>query len=193
MSDDAGQVPAGGVTPPVVNEDSDEHEAEEETFDADRAKALIAKLRLEAKTAKKELSAAGKRLKEREDADLSETERLRREIEAMKLQRQKDAEERQALRDEAAIYDAAVAQQAVKPKLIIRLIDRAALEHDDDGAPTNAEALVKALLKEEPYLKGEAKADGVPGTPRPAGTQSLADRVKEAQGKLQQTGQYGRL
>ena len=194
MSDSSGEKPVGGEMPPVVSEDNEEpEEAEDEKFDAERAKALIAKLRLEAKSGKKALSDAHKRLKEREDADLSETEKLRRELADLKLAREKDAMERQALRDEQAIYEAAVAHQAVKPRLLMRLIDRSEIEHDDDGKPTNAEALVKALLKDEPYLKGESGPQGVPGSPKSAGQPGLQDRVKEAREKLQSTGQYNRL
>jgi hypothetical protein len=189
-----------GETPSKVNTTADEQDDDsddgEERFDAERAKALIAKLRAEAKTGKqtaRELEAAKKKLREREEAELSETERLRLEVEALKKDRERVVQERQVMRDEQAIFAAAVKHQAVKPQLIVRLIDIGALEHDEDGKPVNAESLVKELLKDEPYLKGEPGTQGVPGTPRASGQPGHEDRVKENREKLQSTGLYGRF
>lgn len=194
-SDKDGETPSK-VNTTTADDGDDDSEEGEERFDADRAKALIAKLRNEVKAGKstaKELEAAKKKLKDREDAELSETERLRLEVESLKKDRERVVQERQAMRDEQAIFAAAVKHQAVKPQLIVRLIDVSALEHDEDGKPTNAESLVKELLKDEPYLKGEAGAQGVPGTPRASGQPGHEDRVKENQDKLQRTGLYGRF
>jgi len=170
------------------------------TLDAQGYKDLIRKLRAESRDHNKTASQATRerdelkrKLQERDDAELSETERLRKQLADLKSAREAEAQERQALADNHAIYEAAVEQHALKPAMIARLIDRAAIQRDEHGAPSNVAKLVKDLLAENPFLRGEA-VQGVPGTPRAnAGAQTWEDRVRENQEKLRATGNYQRL
>lgn len=45
------------------------------------------------------------------------------------------------------------AKNLVDPDAAARLLDRSAIEYDDDGKPTNIGPLLDALVKEKPYLK----------------------------------------
>ena len=166
-------------------------EAVRRTLKTLRAEVKAAKLT--AKQASEREATAARKLQEKADAELSETERLRKQVDELKAASVKAAQEAQRVRDEQAIERAAVEQHAHKPSVIVRLIDHDAIERDADGKPNNVGQLVKELLKENPYLKGDATT-GPPGTPRPATSEpNYADRVKEAQEKLAQTGLYPRF
>jgi hypothetical protein len=157
-----------------------------EKWDEDRARRTIDKQREEAKALRvqlKELDALKAKDAQREREKLSETERLTAE----KADLEKKLADREALmrelRTEQAIERAATNQGARKPAIIARLIDRSALQYDEDGNPLNADDLVKDLLKAEPYLKGEGTT-GVPASPRANGNISRDDQVKRNKEEL---------
>jgi hypothetical protein len=69
------------------------------------------------------------------------------------------------------------------PDIAYRLLDRAALEFDTEGAPKNVDKLLRELLQQTPYL---AKADGQPdfgggnrGTTPPGGA-TMNDLIRAA-------------
>jgi hypothetical protein len=183
----------------TVDDNDDEQEETAQELPA-AVKLTLKKLRdelkatkLAAKQASEREAQAARKLQEKADAELSETERLRKQVDDLKAASVKAAQEAQRVRDEQAIERAAVEQHAHKPSVIVRLIDHDAIERDADGKPSNVGQLVKELLKENPYLKGDATT-GPPGTPRPNTSEpNYADKVREAQEKLAQTGLYPRF
>jgi hypothetical protein len=190
---------AGAEDPPAdpdTDKDKPDGDAPEK-WDEDRARRTIEKQREEAKTLRaqlKELDALKAKDAQREREKLSETERLAAEkADLEKKLAQRDAAMRE-LRTEQVIERAAIALGARKPAIVARLIDRTELKYDDVGNPTNAEDLVKVLLKAEPYLAGRTEdTNGVPPTPRGSGPVSHGDRVKENIAKLAATGDYNPL
>lgn len=70
---------------------------------------------------------------------------------------------RQDLRNMKArtkIERAAQKAGAVDAEAVYALLDHNAIEYDDDGMPTNADALVDELLEERPFLKGGTAGTG---------------------------------
>jgi hypothetical protein len=133
----------------------------EEPFDAERAKALIAKLRAESKDAAKN----AKRLSELEAA---EAKRAEADLTAAQLAEKRltdlqakltaaetaAAEREQAAQRERAEHAVALKAQAVglPVKAALKLLDWDELKYDDHGQPTNVDKLVEALLKDYPLL-----------------------------------------
>jgi len=137
--------------------------------DAGRAfdETYVKSLRKEAAQHRTEAQALKAKLAEYEQAQMTETERLRSQAEQAKAEAQAATERaRKALAD-AAISRAA-AQQGIDPTLLARLVD---VEFDGDGMPANVEASVNAVLKQYPQLR-PATATGVAAT-NPARVQKL--------------------
>ena len=141
--------PPAGETPAPSNADG---ETPDEPFDPDRAKALIAKLRQEAKDAAR----LSKRVKELEGEKLSETEKLQREYEDTKAALEAKTAELRLIRAEAATRDAG----AIYPDLVA---DRIPAEAMDD--PKALAAAVKDLKAKYPTLfrNANGSADGGAG------------------------------
>lgn len=189
----AGETPApAGGTEPQAGKDGT-------PFDAQRAQATIDALRNEIKAGKataKEAETLKARLKEIEDKDKSEVERLAGSA--------KEASEK-LVAAEARAADLAlrltVERAATKagfhdPDDAYRLIDRRTVELDDAGEPTNVEALLKDLAKAKPHLvkaedSGKKMADrGTPALPKPASGAPANDREQRDLEGLRATGRY---
>lgn len=133
------------------------------TFDETYVKSL----RKEAAQHRTEAQALKAKLAEYEQAQMTETERLRSQAEQAKAEAQAATERaRKALAD--AAVSRAAAQHGIDPALLSRLVD---VEYDADGAPINVESTVAAVLKQYPQLK-PATATGVAAT-NPARVQKL--------------------
>jgi hypothetical protein len=142
-------------------------EPEPQTFDA----AYVAKLRDEnakwrtqlRETQEKEKELAAK-LKEKEDADLSDQERTAKQLAEVQAESQ-EASRQLALRD-AMIRESLLEADAVKasvhpdlniqdPDAAFRLMDRSLIEWDEDtGRATNLPEVLKSLIEARPYLVG---------------------------------------
>ena len=143
--------------------------------DGDDAAALKATLRKErdrARAAERDLKALQKRLTEFEDRDKTELQKA--QDRAAELEGKVTAAE-QRIRDtngRTAVYDAVASGKpnaAVSAKAVWALA-REALEYDDDGEPTNVDAVLAKLRKDEPTLfraspgKGDGGAGGSAAT-----------------------------
>ncbi len=120
----------------------------QEPISLDEAK----KLRSEANNLRKRLKAFEDAQAQAEAAKLTEQERLQKH--ATDLQAKYDADTN-ALTERIVRYE--VERQASKlgivdPDAAAKLIDWQSLEYDEDGTPTNAETLLKDLLKARPWL-----------------------------------------
>lgn len=126
-------------------------ETTEDQFDPERAMATIKKLRSENRQLAREHRDALAKLTAIEDAQLSETERLQRQLADVAAERDRLATEARRSVVTAAIADAAAKAGAIRPDAIARLIDLDTVEIAD-GRPTNAADLVKHLQSEYPEL-----------------------------------------
>lgn len=79
---------------------------------------------------------------------------------------QRMEQERKDERTESAIEQAARRLNAADPADVARLIDRDDLTIEDDGTPTNAEAVVRAFLKKKPHHLKTSAAGGADGGSR---------------------------
>lgn len=200
---------AGAEDPPSDSQ-NDNDGKEEDDFDKDRALRTIKKQRDEVKAAREEARELKERLdaleadkRKRDDADKSETEKALARLEELTKAHADAAAKAEAaeaklrqVQIDRAIEQAATKHGARNPAVVAKLLDRDALELDDSGVPTNAEDLVKELLKAESYLVGSdaddsgARRSGVPPTPRSSGQPRREDKVKENEEKLIATRQY---
>lgn len=114
---------------------------------------------------KAELTAEAAKKKLEEDQkhkELADTYKAERDAE--KAARAADAEKARDRAIKSAVKLAAIKLNAVDEDAVYALLDRSKVDLDDDGEPTNAEALVTALLKDKPFLvKPEGTNAG--GTP----------------------------
>lgn len=152
-----------------ASDGDDEHDEQDDGLTEEQRSRVRAARKAE-RDAKAALRAANKRaeeaeaaLKARQDAELSDLERAQAEAKEAN-DRATAAEQRQ--RD--TVLRLAVTVEANKlnlhdPEVAHRLLDLGEVEYDDAGAPTNVEALMKALAKAHPYLvKGKASSDVEP-------------------------------
>lgn len=169
-------------------------------FDADRAQRTIDQLRDEVKAGKaaqKELDAAKARLQEIEDAGKSELERAT--TKATEAEQKVAAAEARAadLTLRLTVERAAGKMGFHDPDDAYRLIDRKAVELDDEGEPTNVEKLLTDLAKAKPHLvkaddgSGKKAEKSPPQTPKPApnGTSASEREQRDLEG-LRATGRY---
>jgi hypothetical protein len=170
-------------------------------FDAARAQRTIDQLRDEVKASKgtaKELETLRTRLKEIEDKDKSEVERLAgtaREA-GEKLTAAEHRARDLAIRLAVAETATTLGITGSGVKAAVRLLDHGALEFDEDtGEPTNVEVALKALVKEYPMLATDGEkpppTKGTPQTPKPAtnGTTASEREQRDLEG-LRATGRY---
>lgn len=172
MADDPQTPPADDEQPqdpPATAEDDDD------AGDGDLPEAVKAQLKAARKSARdasaaaraaeQRAAAAEAALKDKNDAELSELERAQ----ARAAEAEAAAEAAQASAKETALrYEVQV--QANKLNLhdadtAYRLIDAADVTWGDDNRPTNVEALMKALVKERPFLARSKAEGGVDPTP----------------------------
>jgi hypothetical protein len=190
---------AGAEDPPPDDPNTEEDDADTAEFDKDRALATIRKQRerekakdAELKAARAEAAALKAKEQERADAEKSELEKAQARL----AEREKAHAEAEAklkrMQTSQAIERAARKHNARNPEVVAKLIAQESLEFNDAGEPTNAEDLVKALLKEEPYLVGTTSSGGgVPATPRSNGNAPGRDeQVAKLRDELRASGKY---
>lgn len=95
-----------------------------------------------------------------EDAKLPEQERLQRRLAELEQANTEHERERSEWTTQAAVTKAALRLGFQDPVDAYALLDRAALEHDEQGAPKNVDRLLSDLLKAKPYLGGAGRPSG---------------------------------
>lgn len=178
-----GQVPnaSGGQEPPASEQQNaaDVQGQEPERFDAEYVK----KLRAEAAEYRRRLRELEQTVKQHEEAKLTESERLQKRLAELEREQATWQRERQ---EHTLRYEAMLSAQRlglVDPEAAYRLLDRAAVEFDDDGRPRNIEQLLRDLVKTRPWLAGQTAASGLTTNPATGQTRTatftasqLADR-----------------
>lgn len=156
-------------------------EEKPEDFNKEQALATIAKLRNELKDAKaggKEVETLKAKLKEIEDAQLSESEKLKKDNEDLKAsvtaaeQKSRD----RVIRSEVRVLASEL--NFADPSDAHAFLDVSGIEFDDDGEPKGIKKLLEDLAKAKPYLLKPANGTtGVPGTPRANGQSQTRDEL----------------
>lgn len=176
---------SGSNNPPNPKPD----EKDDESKYSEQARLTIQKLRGELKEAKsggKEVETLKAKLKEIEDAQLSESEKLKKDNEELKAsvtaaeQKSRD----RVIRSEVRVIASELG--FADPSDAIAFIDTSAIEFDEDGEPKGIKALLEKLAKDKAYLlKTTTGTTGVPGTPRPNGqAQTRDEKIDHAYEKL---------
>lgn len=135
----------------------------------DETSGIERKLSAEAAAYRRKVRELEAKLKQYEEAQLSEQEKLQRRL--AELERQQAEWERQ--RQETVLrYETMLAAQRmgiVDPDAAWRLIDMNAIEFDEDGNPSNLDAVLRALVQERKWLAGGAQISASnPATNTPA-------------------------
>lgn len=115
------------------------------------------KLSAEAAAYRRRVRELEAKLREYEEAQMSEQERLRKRLAELEREQAEQLRHRQEL---VVRYEAMLAAQKlgiVDPDAAYRLMDLAAIEFDDDGRPTNVEAVMRQLLQQRPYLAPQSQ------------------------------------
>lgn len=173
-------------------------------FDAARAQRTIDQLRDEVKAGKstaRELDAAKAKLKEIDDAGKSEIERATAKATEEEQKRTAAEDRARDLAIRLSVERAARKLNFIDEDDAYRLIDRKAVEMDDDGEPKNVDALLTALAKAKPHLvkaEGESKQPaaqkGTPTTPKPAtGGASRDEHLAKTADVVRASGAYPRF
>jgi hypothetical protein len=164
---DAGQPPAGN--PPSEPPSGQEPK----TFD----EAYVKQLRTEAAGYRKRASEAETELQKIKDAQLSETERAKKEAADAQAKAQKlEADlKAQSVRAEIAVLGSGL--KIVDADAAYRLIDQAAIQFDDTGRPSNVKALLDQLVKDKPYLIEKASPSTPPNNPSREGAKEITRAV----------------
>jgi len=146
------------------------------------------------KTSLKRANAEAKQYREKateldalKSKDLSESERLQREIAELKAQQEERAQAQfeQNIRTSVSLE---AAKLGVDPNVldrVARFLDWEEIEVNDDGQPTNIRALVEALVKEIPGLKARSAQ-----TPTSSGGATNPSRSQSDAGSGEITASY---
>lgn len=114
--------------------------------------AYVEELRKEAAQNRIKAKKAEDALKQRQDADLSETERMQKRLAELEEAEKGWATEKQTILLTQAVTSEATKAGAKYPDLIIRSLDRNSVEFDNDGNPTNLGKVIGALRTDYPDL-----------------------------------------
>jgi len=126
-----------------------------------KEKAIVDELGMTIEEAKKQL----KVIKDKEDAEKSEIQRLTEDLDNWKRQT-KEAQEREArIKRESRIKDIASELQFQDPSDAITFLDQSKIETDDNGNVTNAKPLLSELADNKPYLIKKASGYQNPANP----------------------------
>lgn len=168
-------------TPDVSN---DEPQATEQDSTPTGFDALPKETQDEIRSLRRENAKHRKALKEHEDAQKTDLERLTGERDEFKTEYERLVSELRDLKSQGAFVEAASKANARAPKTLYRAY-RDALEYDDDGNVTNLEAVIAAAKADEPELFKPATGTSDAGRPgdSPGGTRNVNDLLREMAGQ----------
>ena len=166
-ADDAPVADAAPVTTdvdaPVADNDTDTDptNTDDDAPDtvAEAVKKATSKANREAQNLRKRLKELEDEKQARKDAELSDTERLQKQLDEAQQTAQKATEQAQVAALRAAVAVEAGKLNIVDPDAALALMDRSEVEHTDDGVTGVTDALT-ALIANKPYLVAK------PGNPR---------------------------
>ena len=157
-----------------------------DTFDAERAKALIDKLRpyeKQAKQLERELAELRQAEDTRKRAEMSELERLKSDLAKAEEARTKAEQARQQTAIRSQIVAAAAKANLADPEDAYRFIDTSALVVGEDGRAAGLDEAISDLLKRKPYLLKQTNNAYSPTNPAGGpGKQSDRERLNQIYG-----------
>ncbi len=133
-----------------------------------------------------ELRKLAEAAKAADDAKLPEQDRLQRRLAELERNVADHDRERAEWQTQAAVTRAALRLGFQDPVDAFALLDRAAVEYDESGAPKNVDRLLANLMREKPYLGGAGRPTGsADGGTRgaPATGQDMNARIRQAAGR----------
>lgn len=147
----------------------------------------------DAKALKKQVDELTAKVTAHESEKLSESEKLAKKVTDLEAAVAARDATLKTIRIRTEVERQARALGIVDEDAAYRLLDLDALAFGDDGAPTNAEKLLKALLDAKPYLKApeQGTRPGVQPTPRANGSLSKDQLVKNAVEQFRPSGAFG--
>jgi len=189
MADDPQSPPTDDPEPqdPAAGDEQDDDAGDGELPEAVRAQLQAARkaardAKAEARAATQRAADAEAKLKDKEDADLSELERAQHR--ATEAEAAADAA-RASAKETALRYEVAVLTNKLNlhdADTAYRLLDASTVEWGDDSRPTNVEALMKALVKERPFLVKAKAEGGVEPTPDGGDKPASDDEIRKQAG-----------
>jgi hypothetical protein len=171
--------PANGTQPATGATEGDEALGE-------GGKSALEKERAAAREATKRAEKAERDLKVLQDASLSEQERRDKRLSELEGEKTAWETERQDWQTREAVTVTALRLGYADPADAYSLIDRSALEFDDNGKPRNVDKLLSDLIAAKPYLAGSSRPGGsFDGGPRgaPATGVNMNDMLRRAAGR----------
>jgi len=157
-----------------------------DSFDPEKAWELIQNQRRAERTLKKERDDATGKVKEYEDKDKTELEKIQTKNKELEEQVKTLLAEQTRRNVASVIETAAQAAGALYPADVFKLIDQSELEMSDDGKVKNAEKVIQNLKQARPALFGRApSADGGAGRQgsSPEGAGVMNDLIRRAAGR----------
>ncbi len=180
---------AGGETPPEDNAGETPEETTQdssEQFDADRAKALIDKLRKESAAEAKARKAAEAKAKALETAQMTEAEKATARLKELEAEKATWEQSRRQDRLDRAVALAAARAGASGDDvdLVSAWIGRQTVTFSDAGEPENVDDLVKEAKGKFPALFGGTQG----GQPPRGGTADAGKTTQNGRGKVDNFG-----
>lgn len=185
MADES--TPSGEQTQAPDGTQQDDDGEGEPLQDAAKLLETLRKERAARKALEKEVKPLRSFKQEREDAEKTEQQKRDERIAELegRLTAAQQRERSYALRDaiEEALAGEQVALVAPLPRLL-KLIDAEAVQWTDDGQPKNAAALLKGLVKSDPYLFAQRRGPSGDGGAGRTGAvaPSMNDLIRAARG-----------
>jgi hypothetical protein len=119
-----------------------------------------------------------------DEAQLSEAERLRKQVAELTAERETLNRKQQEQAVRMAVLTEAQKLSFPNPAIAYRLIDLDAVEYHEDGTPKNVKSLLQELQKAEPYLtSAHARPAGSADQGARGGAPSAAELAKQAEAK----------
>lgn len=130
------------------------------TVDVAAVQRELAEARREAAKHRTDLQKLRDAAKAAEDAKLPEQERMQRRVSELETAAAEHERERVEWRVQAAVTRSALQLGFQDPVDAFALLDRSAIETDENGAPKNVEKLLNDLIRSKPYLGGAGRPSG---------------------------------
>jgi flagellar motility protein MotE (MotC chaperone) len=170
-----------------MQDETTEQADERETTDVSGLKAALDKERKERREHEKRAKELETWKRNREQADLSDTERRDARIKELESKEQEWEREKRDLRLQTAITAAGTKAGALYPEQLHRLVDGSAIEWNEAGQPRNLTSIVNAMKTEFPALfrshGGAGNADAGAGNGAAPADVSMNALIRRAAGR----------
>lgn len=164
----------------AASQEGGEQESAVQTYDAD----YVRKLRSESAANRRRAADLEARLKQIEDSQLSESERLQKQLQELQAEKANWQRERRDLSVRQALQAAFAAEGARKPDALVRLFADQ-VDADDNGQIKNQAALLKQARADYPelFVARNGSADAAAGARSGGSGLSMNDLIRRAAGR----------